>query len=100
MATYRFTNKAVEDLSKIWNYTAGEWSEDQADKYYKMLLGFCREAAANPVGGKNYEGIVKNLFGLRANRHIIFYRIISVYEIEIIRILHGRMDLRKRIVEK
>lgn len=34
MNSYVLTNKAVEDLSSIWNYTAEEWSEVQADRYY------------------------------------------------------------------
>ena len=33
MADYRLTNKAVADLSDIWNYTCETWSEQQADKY-------------------------------------------------------------------
>lgn len=31
MAEIRFTRKAVEDLSDIWNYTTDKWSEQQAD---------------------------------------------------------------------
>ena len=38
MAEYKLTNKAVEDLSKIWDYTFEVWSEKQADKYYDGLI--------------------------------------------------------------
>jgi toxin ParE1/3/4 len=38
MANYRLTTKAIEDLARIWNYTADTWSENQADNYYHMLL--------------------------------------------------------------
>ncbi len=38
MAKYKLTNKAVEDLSKIWDYTFEVWSEQQADKYYDGLI--------------------------------------------------------------
>lgn len=38
MAKVRFTNKAVEDLSEIWNYTFDKWSESQADIYYTSLV--------------------------------------------------------------
>jgi len=31
MAKYELTNKAVEDLSKIWEYTFEVWSEKQTD---------------------------------------------------------------------
>ena len=99
MAKYRFTNKAVEDLSNIWNYTVETWSERQADLYYEMLIGLCLEIADNPDMGKNYDEIADNLHGFIASKHIIFYRVISADEIEIIRILHGSMDLENRIRE-
>ena len=37
MPNYHLTNKAVADLSAIWNYTYDYWSEKQADNYYNML---------------------------------------------------------------
>lgn len=48
MTKYNLTNKAVEDLSEIWNYTFDYWSERQADIYYRMLLENCREIANKP----------------------------------------------------
>ncbi len=99
MTKYSLTNKAVEDLSEIWNYTFDYWSERQADIYYQMLLEYCREIAAKPDIGKNYEGIINRLFGLRAGRYIIFYRKVNANEVEITRILHEQMDLKNRILE-
>jgi toxin ParE1/3/4 len=99
MAEYKLTNKAVEDLSKIWEYTFEIWSEQQADKYYDELISNCKEIAENPDSGKIYEGISKQLLGIKANRHIIFYRTLSENFVEITRILHERMDLKKRITE-
>ena len=99
MAKYEFTNKAVEDLSKIWDYTFEVWSEKQADKYYEMLISNCQEIADNPNLGKNYNGITQNLFGMKTNRHIIFYRTTTENYVEITRILHEIIDLKKRILE-
>jgi len=93
MAKYKLTNKAVNDLTQIWNYTLENWSESQADKYYYMLLDNCEELANNPDFGKNYSGVIENLFGFKTSSHIIFYRRIEENEIEIIRILHEKMDL-------
>jgi toxin ParE1/3/4 len=45
MGKYILSNKAVEDLSTIWDYTFEEWSETQADKYYCMLLDYCQDLA-------------------------------------------------------
>lgn len=99
MSEFKLTNKAVEDLSAIWDYTFDKWSEKQADKYYKMLLENCQDIADNPNLGRNYEEIKKELFGLKVNQHIIFYRKSIDNPIEITRILHSRMDLKNRIDE-
>ncbi len=99
MAKFVLTKKAVEDLNDIWNYTVDKWSEQQADKYYSQLKDICQEIADNPSVGKKYGGIASDLFGFKANRHIIFYRLIENRPIEITRILHGRMDLKNRIAE-
>lgn len=99
MAKYKLTNKAIEDLAKIWNYTFEQWSEQQADNYYEVLIANCKEIANNPKLGKNYNGVTPNFLGLRTNRHIIFYRKIEKNEVEITRILHERMDLKNRTLE-
>jgi len=94
MSEYKLTNKAVVDLSKIWAYTFEVWSEKQADRYYDELISICEEIAVNPGLGRTYKGISKQLLGIKANRHIIFYRIISKDSVEITRILHERMNLK------
>ena len=99
MAAYKLTNEAVDDLSKIWDYTYEVWSEKQADKYYDSLIFNCQDIADNPTLRKNYKGISKQLLGIKANRHIIFYRTVNEDFVEITRILHERMDLKKRITE-
>ena len=100
MAKYHFTNKAVEDLANIWNYTFETWSERQADTYYNMLIESCQKIVENPwLYGVKYDEITEGLRGYRANKHIIFYQILQDDEILIIRILHQRMDLKRRMNE-
>ena len=99
MAKYRLTKKATKDLSKIWNYTVDTWSEDQADQYYNMLLDSCREIADGKLKGKQYLGIYSGLIGMKAGKHIIFYQQMAKDHVEIARILHERMDLKRRIRE-
>jgi toxin ParE1/3/4 len=99
MASYKLTNKAVEDLTNIWEYTYEEWFEQQADRYYNLLLTKCQEIANQPELGKSYEEIKNDLLGLKAEKHIIFYRNQKNKPIEVIRILHERMDLKNRIDE-
>jgi toxin ParE1/3/4 len=97
MAIYILTNKAVEDLSQIWNYTVEVWSESQADKYYQLLLHSFQELAKRKIKGKKYTEIPNDIFGFKAGQHIIFYRVLEDKTIMIVRILHSRMDLRRRI---
>ncbi len=100
MAKFKLTNKAVDDLAQIWNYTIYKWSENQADKYYQLLIDNFNEIANNPDLGKSYSGVIENLLGFKVGRHIIFYRKIKDDEIEIARIIHEQMDLRNRTKEK
>jgi len=97
MAKVILREKAIQDLNNIWKYTFEEWSESQADKYYATLKLACNNIGEYPEIGKEYNGINKNLLGIKSGKHIIFYQIISKDEIEVIRILHERMDLKNRI---
>jgi toxin ParE1/3/4 len=99
MAKYIITNKAVDDLTNIWDYTYEVWSENQADKYYNELLEDCQTLADNQNYGKNYDEISLEIFGYKSGQHILFYRKLSEEEIEIIRFLHSCMDLKNRIQE-
>ncbi len=96
MAKYHLTQKAVEDLAAIWNYTYETWSETQADKYYSILLDLCAMIAKRPDAGREYKEVHPGLWGCKAHKHIIFYRVVSKGVIEITRILHSSMDLKRR----
>lgn len=99
MAKVIFRQEAIDDLNDIWIYTFEEWSEKQADKYYATLEFACMQIGENPELGKEYEGINSHLLGLRSGKHIIFYQIINEQEVEVIRILHERMDLKSWLTE-
>jgi len=91
--------EAIDDFNNIWDYTFEQWSENQADKYYSTLRFACKEIGENPDIGKEYTGIRRDLLGLKSGKHIIFDHLTSEDEIEVIRILHERMDLKNRLTE-
>jgi toxin ParE1/3/4 len=97
MAKFYLTNKAVEDLGEIWNYTVETWSENQAEIYYSLLIDSCQELAIKPNQGKSYEVVEKNVLGFKTGQHVIFYRIVTEKEIEVVRILHGMMDMKNHL---
>ena len=97
MAKFYLTKRAVEDLADIWNYGYENWSEKQAEKYYKLLMDSCQQLAKMPERGKKYDEIAANILGYKSYQHGIFYRKISINEIEIIRTLHERVDLKSKL---
>ncbi len=98
MARVILRQKAIDDLNDIWNYTYDQWSENQADRYYATIKLACQELGKDSTVGKQYAGVKNNLLGLKSGKHIIFYQAISDNEIEVIRILHEKMDLKNRII--
>jgi toxin ParE1/3/4 len=99
MAKYTLTNKAVEDLSSIWEYTYEAWSESQADNYYELLTNSFGKIVQNPELGKHYTEIDPAILGFHVGKHIIFYRLVNSGDIAIVRILHQQMDLKSRMNE-
>ena len=97
MAKVHFTNKAIEDLEAIWKYPVKTWSENQAEIYYGLLVDSCQKLAAEPTLGKSYVVLEKDVLGFKTGQHLIFYRIVAAQEIEVIRILHGMMDLKNQL---
>ncbi|MDN3677320.1 type II toxin-antitoxin system RelE/ParE family toxin [Flavobacterium paronense] len=97
MAKFYLSNKAVEDLNDIWDYTVKTWSENQAVIYYSLLMDSCQELANKPNQGKFYDVVEKNVLGFKTGEHIIFYQIVSLKEIEVVRILHGMMAIKNHL---
>ena len=97
MLKFYLSNKAVEDLNDIWDYTVKTWSENQAEIYYSLLMDSCQELANKPSQGKSYDVVEKNVLGFKTGEHIIFYQIVSLNEIEVVRILHVMMDMKNHI---
>jgi len=62
--SYKLTQRALEDLGDIWNYTFEGWSEAQADKYYQMLLTKCQRIAGGRIIGKVHPKILKDFMEL------------------------------------
>jgi toxin ParE1/3/4 len=73
---------------------------DQADHYVNLLLDEMEDIAANSHRGfeQNYSG-TKFLFS-QVESHLIFYRrLADNTDIEVIRVLHKRMDIPNRLFD-
>jgi toxin ParE1/3/4 len=95
---YKISKEALNDLEKIWLYTIETWSLEQADRYYNLLMGEIEYLTVNPKSGKDYNHIRKGYFRSGVKSHFIFYKINPKdKELEIIRILHQKMDIESRL---
>lgn len=66
MSTYRLTPAARRDLSRIWDYSEERWGRQQAE----VRPGYRSRAVGS---------------------HVVFY-VISAGGVDVIRVLHQRMD--------
>jgi toxin ParE1/3/4 len=95
---YRISKQAINDLNDIWSYTFHKWSKEQADRYYDLIIGEIEFIADNFMTGKSAEQTRKNYRSTKVKSHLIFYRKAENGLVEIVRILHQRMDIKKRLV--
>lgn len=96
---FEISTKANEDLENIWQYTYENWSREQADRYYNLILNEIEYIAKNFESGQSFEHIRKGYRSSKVKSYLIFYRKSKRNTVEIIRILHQRMDIENRMNE-
>ena len=97
---YKISQEASQDIENIWHYTFENWSIEQADRYFNLIMDEIEYLTENPKSGIDYSAVRKEYFRSRIKSHFIFYKINwKQNEIEIIRILHQRMDIEIRLNE-
>jgi toxin ParE1/3/4 len=96
---YKISNQALIDLEQIWLYTFKNWSIEQADRYYNLLISEMEYVSQNQESGKSMNHIKNGYRASKVKSHLIFYKTSSESEIEIIRIFHERMDIENRLKE-
>lgn len=96
MTAFRLTKKALEDLRSIGRYTEENWGHNQRNKYLKRLDDSFHSIAREPKIGSACDEIRKGYRKYHVGRHLIFY-FKTGSRIEIIRILHDRMDIEGHI---
>jgi toxin ParE1/3/4 len=92
------SKKAVGDLEEIWLYTVKKWSIEQADRYYGLIFDEINYICKNITAGKSMEHVRKGYRASKVKSHLIFCRVFNE-TIEIVRILHERMDIENRFFD-
>jgi toxin ParE1/3/4 len=94
---FEISVKAQHDLEEIWLYTFQNWSIEQADRYLNLIFDEIHYLSENPLAGRDYSELRKKYRCSKVKSHLIFYRTTESSVIEVIRILHERMDLEEQL---
>ena len=97
MAEYIISEKALDDLNNIWIHTAENWSVEQANRYYNLIIDEIEFVAENFETTKDFGNIRKHYRYSKVKSHLIFCKRIENTQIEVVRILHEKMDIKNRI---
>ena len=96
MPAFRLSAKSLEDLKSIGLFTLKYWGREQQKIYLSKLDENFHILADQPHLGIARDDIRQGYRVYHVGRHLLFYRQKST-GIEIIRILHDRMDVETRL---
>ena len=99
MPEYLISEKALEDINNIWIYTAENWSIEQADRYYNLIIDEIEYIVDNLDMAGDFEKIRKSYRYSKVKSHLIFFKKDKANEIEVVRVLHERMNIENRLAE-
>lgn len=88
---------ALADLEEIWDYTEQGFGRAQAERYLRTIATACTTVATDPGRGIGVDYIRPGYRKLPVNAHVIFFRATGQGDVEIIRILHQRMDVGRKL---
>ncbi len=112
MARFRLSAPAKADLRNILAKSLERWGADGRSRYAALLAAALRSLAAHPAGPTTrtrdelLPGVrsfhvrhVRGEHGVRQAVHVIYYRTIPPHLIEVVRVLHERMDPSRHLDE-
>lgn len=97
MSNYIISQKALEDINAIWVYTAQKWSGEQANRYYNLIFDEIEFISNNFEMAQDFGKLRKSYRYSKIKSHLIFFKKNKFNEIEVIRVLHERMDIEGRL---
>jgi toxin ParE1/3/4 len=115
MARFRLARPAQIDLANILVTSAERWSVEGRQRYAALLVAAMRQVASEPEGALSRKrpelGSRLRSFHIRYARstpvaakvrrpvHVLYYRLARDGVIEIVRVLHERMDPSRHLDE-
>lgn len=84
-------------MISIGRYTREQWGKTQQIRYLSQLDTAFHDLAEKPEIGRACNDIRAGYYKFGVGKHLIFYRHNREDQIEIVRILHSRMDIEQHL---
>jgi toxin ParE1/3/4 len=103
----RLSNRAVQDIEEILRFTLTHFGEYKYTAYAQLIADALSEIAADPNGPRSkrrpeiHPDVLTIHLSRRGNRarHFILYRVVNDKYIEVARLLHDSMEVRRHLPE-
>lgn len=97
MSGFVVSPKAQADLDQIWDYTVKTWGADQAQNYIGIIRDVVNGLANGTKTSQTIDSIRPGYRKALAGSHLLFFKIDDAGTINIVRILHSRMDTERHL---
>lgn len=88
----RLSHAATTDLNTLYKFSKAHFGERKAVAFLNTFYKIFHLISTNPLMGRNRDEIKPLARSVVCNKHIIFY-CIADNKVEILRIIHGNMDV-------
>lgn len=97
MTRVLLTPAARADLDAIWDYTVTQWGVTQAERYVGGIRDVCAALAAGVFHDRDAGHVRPGLRKAPVGSHVLFFRRRDDGAVEVLRILHRRMDVDRQL---
>jgi toxin ParE1/3/4 len=88
--------EAQNDLDEIWEFSARRWGDAQAERYVRDIWLAVERISHDPRVGSRCDDVRVGYRKYGVGSHVLFYRELDD-KIDIVRILHARMDFDRHL---
>ena len=97
MGQFRLSVVADNDMRKIAAHTLQQWGKQKRDTYISDLFDAFERLSATPQIAARVDDLRKGYKKFPQGSHVIYFRTAEFHNIEIIRVLHKRMDAEAQL---
>ena len=97
MNRYALSPAARTDLEQIWDYSCERWDDDQAEEYVREIQRAIQRIVDNPMIGRACDEVRPGYRRHAVGSHSLYYRSVIGDVINVVRVLHQRMDVDRHL---